>query len=136
MPIAHFRASHLCCKNVVVRRTLPFHRPCVCTRSRPPSAQAVRYFSSDSTADKAKLVPISLLSGFLGSGKTTLLQELLQNKGGLRVGVVVNDVAAVNIDAKLVRERSSSGIRTKSGDDPCVHFFASCPGCPHLCMTP
>lgn len=32
-----------------------------------------------------KKVPISLLSGFLGSGKTTLMQELLHNKGGLKV---------------------------------------------------
>lgn len=71
-----------------------------------------RWFSSPAQ----EKVKISLLSGFLGSGKTTLLKQLLENKGGLRVGVVVNDVAQVNIDAKLVRERSSSGIRTTSGE--------------------
>ena len=74
-----------------------------------------------------KKVPVSLLSGFLGSGKTTILKGLLENKGGLRVGVVVNDVASVNIDAKLVRERSSSGIRTKSGEG--VEFVELENGC-------
>jgi hypothetical protein len=56
-----------------------------------------------------------------------ILKELLENKGGLKIGVVVNDVAAINIDAKLVRERSSSGVRTKSGEG--VEFVELENGC-------
>ena len=46
--------------------------------------------------------PMTLLSGFLGSGKTTTLQKLLTNNDNIKIGVVVNDVASVNIDSKLL----------------------------------
>ncbi|KAK3270304.1 hypothetical protein CYMTET_21293, partial [Cymbomonas tetramitiformis] len=50
-----------------------------------------------------RLTPITVLHGFLGSGKTTLLQQWLNNKDGRQVGVVVNDMAEVNIDSELVQ---------------------------------
>lgn len=69
---------------------------------------------TDATTAEEK-VPITLLSGFLGSGKTSTLKNLLENTEGIKVGVIVNDVASVNIDAKLIRSKSSNMIQLENG---------------------
>ena len=68
-------------------------------------------------------MPITVLSGFLGAGKTTFLQHVLSNKEGKRFGLVVNDMATVNVDAKQIRQQSigsDDGIDTMELQNGCV----------------
>jgi G3E family GTPase len=72
---------------------------------------------SDSTLEtkKKNKVPITLLSGFLGAGKTSTLQHLLENTEGVKIGVIVNDVANVNIDAKLISGKTNGVVELQNG---------------------
>ena len=50
--------------------------------------------------------PITVLSGMLGAGKTTTVNHLLSTESQRDIGVLVNDMGEVNVDADLVAESS------------------------------
>ena len=65
-------------------------------------------------------VPVLAVAGFLGAGKTTLLNHLLHNSRGVRIGVLVNDFGAVNIDAMLVAGQVDAMASLSNGCICCV----------------
>jgi cobalamin biosynthesis protein CobW len=59
-------------------------------------------------------VPCTIVTGFLGAGKTTLVRHVLENAGGRRLAVIVNEFGDVGIDGDILK---SCGIESCTEDN-------------------
>ncbi|UDL94979.1 cobalamin biosynthesis protein CobW [Lichenihabitans sp. PAMC28606] len=48
-------------------------------------------------------VPVTVVTGFLGAGKTTLIRHILENAGGRRLALVINEFGDVGVDGDILR---------------------------------
>ena len=61
-----------------------------------------------------RLLPLTVIGGFLGAGKTTLINQLLST-ATRRFGVLVNDFGAIAIDAALIAAREGGTVALTNG---------------------
>jgi G3E family GTPase len=107
---------------------------CCCRAVDAPSQHRRRYGPAPGTpsnlpvfltAMNQPLLPVTVLSGFLGAGKTTLVNHILANRAGLRVAVIVDELAALNIDPTLMRNAAEPS----RGDGQVVELTNGCVCC-------
>lgn len=68
-----------------------------------------------------KQTELYLISGFLGSGKTTLVKRLLDEAGGKKIGIVMNEFGKVSIDGHILKRDNMEMIELTRGS-----IFCSC----------
>lgn len=70
---------------------------------------------ADPTNTAQKIIPVSILAGFLGAGKTTLLNHILRGQSEYKFAVIVNEIGKIGIDGQLVETRKDEVVEMSNG---------------------
>ena len=62
-----------------------------------------------------KMIPVTVLTGFLGSGKTTLLSHLLRHPEMGRTAVIINEFGEMGLDHELVETSEEDFVELTTG---------------------
>ncbi len=77
-----------------------------------PSAQPPRL---PSAAGERRVIPLSILTGFLGAGKTTLVNHILREQSEFKFAVIVNEIGKVGIDGALIENQRDEVVELSNG---------------------
>jgi cobalamin biosynthesis protein CobW len=75
---------------------------------------------------RLRKIPTTVITGFLGAGKTTLVRHILENAGGRRIALIVNEFGDIGVDGELLKSCGIAGCR----DEDVVELANGC-----LCCT-
>ncbi len=70
-------------------------------------------------------IPATIVTGFLGAGKTTLIRHLLQNPGGRRIALIVNEFGDVGFDGQVLSDCGDEAC----GEDEVIELANGCICC-------
>ena len=73
----------------------------------------------------AQKIPATVITGFLGAGKTSLIRHMLENAGGRRIALVINEFGDLGIDGEILRGCGIEGCE----DDDVVELANGCICC-------
>lgn len=73
----------------------------------------------------AQKIPVTVITGFLGAGKTTLIRHLIENAGGRRIALVINEFGDLGVDGEILKGCGIEGC----ADDDVVELSNGCICC-------
>ncbi|MEW6687922.1 MAG: GTP-binding protein [Pseudomonadota bacterium] len=65
--------------------------------------------------EENRMVPVTILTGFLGAGKTTLLNRILREDHGRRIAVIENEFGEVGVDNDIIEKSEEQILELNNG---------------------
>lgn len=75
--------------------------------------------------NRAGKIPATIITGFLGAGKTTLIRHLIENAGGRRIALIINEFGDVGVDGEILKD---CGVES-CGEDDIIELANGCICC-------
>lgn len=74
-------------------------------------------------------IPATVITGFLGAGKTTLIRHMLENAGGKRIALVINEFGDLGVDREMVKGCGIEACEGENGEDNVIELANGCICC-------
>ena len=65
--------------------------------------------------EENRMVPLTILTGFLGAGKTTLLNRILKEDHGNKIAVIENEFGEVGVDSEIIEKSEEQIVEMNNG---------------------